>query len=197
MRKFQQNLSQFERGDFYGVSRKIVLNEIIKGKDFSEFYLKKVKSFNCSLKSVSFRLSEADSLTFCNCQLINCWFGSADLYDVRYVNCQLSNVKFNATILTDFEFENCQLLKVSFGGSQADNLTIKNSTLKDIDCGMMTVLRSFSKNGIVRTEESQIQNYARVLTEFVKVKNQANTEYQDLISRSFKFFLFALGLEIL
>ena len=37
MRRFQQNLSNFKRGDFYTIFRKIILNEGIERKDFLEF----------------------------------------------------------------------------------------------------------------------------------------------------------------
>ena len=68
----------------------------------------------------------------------------------------------------DLEFEKCQLIDVSFGGSEVENLTIKNSTLKDIDFGKMTVLKTVFKNGILTTESIPIQDYDSFLIEFVK-----------------------------
>lgn len=212
MIKFQQNLSNFKRGDFSHISRKIVLNEIIKNKNFSEFYLRNVKFFNCNFQNVGFGASRGHSLTFCNCQfnnvnfskaefidiifqncqLVNCGFGSAELDSVRYVNCQLNNLRFNATQLSDFEFEKSHLLDVSFGGSEVDNLIIKNSRLRNIDFNQMTVLKTVSKNDILIIERVPIRNYANFLTEFVRTEQLIGAEtinflnYSDLTNRSFQ-----------
>ena len=70
--------------------------------------------------------------------------------------------------MTDFKFEKSQLLGVSFGGSDVENLTIKNSTLKDIDFGKMKVYKTVSKNDTLTTKRNPIQDYASFLTEFVK-----------------------------
>lgn len=68
----------------------------------------------------------------------------------------------------DFEIENSQLFDVSFGGSEVDILTIKNSTLKDIEYGHMTVVKPVSKNDSFTLERIRIGNYASFLEEFVK-----------------------------
>ena len=124
MKNFQQDLTNFRRGDWYAISRKIVLNQIIENKDFSGLSFRHVKFFNCSFKSISFAASRSYSLTFCNCQfcnvsfaktelinitflncqLMNCSYGSSEAYCVRYLNCQLNKVNFNAADLMNFEF---------------------------------------------------------------------------------------------
>ena len=74
MRNFQINLIHFKRGDFYTISHKIVLNEIIQNKDFSEFDFKRVKFFNWSFKDISFIASEGFRLNVYNCQFNNVSF---------------------------------------------------------------------------------------------------------------------------
>ena len=183
MRRFQQNLSNFKRGDFYAIFRKIILNEGIERKDFLEFWFSHVKFFNCSFRNVTFSASQGYSLKFTNCQLsyaiflktdltniifrdyqfIGCNFAGSYLIDIHYINCQLNRVYFNATSLDDFKFEKSHLLDVSFGGSN-----IENSTLKDICFRSMVVWKTSSKDGILTEEEIPIQNYTSFLAEFVK-----------------------------
>lgn len=148
MGKFQLNLSNFKRGEGYRFSRKIVLNQIIQDKNFTELIFVHVKFFNSSFKSISFDASEQ--------------------YSLKFSNCQLNNIRFNAADLMNFEFEKCQLINVSFDGSQVDNLTIKNCLLKDIDCSYIIVFKTVSENGIVTTESILIEDYDSFLTEFVK-----------------------------
>jgi uncharacterized protein YjbI with pentapeptide repeats len=187
MKQFRQNLSNHTRSNFSIFQRKYVLNEIIEDKDFSEYYFKHVKFFNCIFKRVSFSAAECYRLSFYNCQFyeisfrkteltkiifrnsqfFNCRFGSADFYLVRYVNCQLNNLWFNATNLVDFEIDKSKLVHVSFGGSEVENFTIQNSILKDIDCGYMKLSKNISLNGEVKTITLPINDYESFLREFV------------------------------
>ena len=208
-----QNLSNFERGDFYSVSNKLVLWQMIDEKDLSEFSFQNVKFFNCNFRNVAFTASEAYSLIFCNCRfnqvsfsktnlidisfrnckLIDCSFGSSDSYCVRYLNCLLNRVYFNAADLMDFEFEKSQLLDVSFVGSDVLDLRIKDSILKDIGFHYMTVSKTFSENGTLIIKDISIQDYTSFLKEFVSCNNFT---YQELISRSLKVLAVSIGLGI-
>ena len=203
MGKFQLNLTNFQRGDFYSIRRKIILNEVINNKDFSMFELNYVKFFNCSFKNVSFDTSTGYSLSFYNCQfdyvsfsktdlikinfqncqLVNCAFSSADLYIINYLNCQLEKVKFNAANLMDFKVENSQLLDVTFGGSEIEDLRITNSILKNIGCEYITVTNS----NLGLEKKIQIENYSSFLKEFVKTQ----TDYDKIIQRSYFICLFS------
>nr|YP_010472257.1 hypothetical protein NDC64_pgp086 [Navicula tsukamotoi]UVG41722.1 hypothetical protein [Navicula tsukamotoi]UVG41866.1 hypothetical protein [Navicula tsukamotoi] len=188
MRKFQQNLSNFKSGDFSSLQHKFVLNEIIEDKNFSGYYFNRVKFFNCSFRAVNFAELDGSSLIFCNCQFndtsfykaelieihfqncqfINCNFRSSWLGSVSYMNCQLNNIDF---ICADFlwcKFEKSQLFEIYFDASTIEDLTIKNSTLKDIKFNYIFVLKVVPKNCISTLKEFRIENYNQFLIEFVK-----------------------------
>lgn len=97
MKKLQQNLSNFKRGDFAIVSGKIVLNEIIENKDFSSFYFEHVEFSNCNLRDISFNESKSCSLIFRNCQFNSISFAKADLIDIIFQNCQFVNCSFRVS----------------------------------------------------------------------------------------------------
>ena len=60
-------LSEFEHGDFYVLSNKIVSDEIIRKKNFSECSIRQVDFSNCTFDSTSFPCSKCEYLTFKNC----------------------------------------------------------------------------------------------------------------------------------
>ena len=189
-RKFRKDLTNFNYGDFFSLSRKIMVNQIIREKDFSIVSFKYVKFFSCGFQKVSFREAKAyslrfsncqfnnvdfqkvnfDEISFYNCQLIDCIFGSAQLYGLCCINCQLTNVYFNAADLLDWKIENSQLTNVWFSGSEVENLKIRNSTLKDISCSCLTVIKyvSENENDLLTPRTSIINSYTSFLREFVQ-----------------------------
>jgi uncharacterized protein YjbI with pentapeptide repeats len=92
------NLSAFKRGDFYLLSNKIVLNQTICEKDFSECAIRQVNFSNCIFDRTSFLCTMCENFTFQNCQLTCTDFG--------FINCKLNSVSFNAGELTDLKFDN-------------------------------------------------------------------------------------------
>ena len=50
------NLSEFKRGDFYLLSNKIILNQTIRQKDFSECSIHRVNFSNCIFDWDSFSM---------------------------------------------------------------------------------------------------------------------------------------------
>ena len=145
-------LNEYKHGDFYRLSNKIVLDQIIYQKDFSECSIHQVNFSNCIftwtsfpctkcedltfeqciLKNTHFTDSELENFIFNNCQLTDIEFSTSDSMGFDFINCKLKNVHFNIEDLTDFKFDNCQLQDVSFLGSLLDNITIKNSTLEKV-----------------------------------------------------------------
>ena len=188
MRKVQQNLSNHQPDEFYVVAHKMVLNETIEKKDFSTFYFKSTRFFNCNFKNIGFASTRCNYLTFYNCQfnnvtfakaelleitfrncqLLNCNFGSVDLCCVRCINCKLNKVYFYAADLAELKIEESQLVDVAFSGSEATDLIIQNSILRNIYFSDMRIFKPVIKNGISTIETIKIENYAHFLTEFVQ-----------------------------
>jgi uncharacterized protein YjbI with pentapeptide repeats len=65
------NLSAFKRGDFYLSSNKIVLNQTICEKDFSECAIHQVNFSNCIFDRNSFLCTMCENLTFESCVFQN------------------------------------------------------------------------------------------------------------------------------
>ena len=178
-------LSEFQLGDFYFLSNKIVLNQIIRQKDFSECYIRQVNFSNCIfdwtsfpgtncedltferciLKNASFKKSELDNCIFKNCQLTNIDFDRSYLMDFDFINCKLNDVSFCAGELSNFKFDNSQLQDVWFSGSLLDNVKIKNSTLEKISFNQATAYKEIYENGILTAKRILIKDYASFLKE--------------------------------
>lgn len=179
------NLTKFKRGDFYRLSNKIILNQTICQKDFSECSILQTNFLNCIFDSVGFPCTNCESLTFENCTLTSISFKKSELEAFRFRNCQLNGidfdrsyllefdfidcivnyVSFSAEELTDLKFYNSQLHNVSFSGSLLDNVTIKNSTLKKIDFLGAESYKEISINGKLIPNPSPINDYQTFLKE--------------------------------
>ena len=79
-------LSEFERGDFYFLSNKIVLNQTIHQKDFSEFSIRQVNFSNCIFDWTSFPCTKCEDLTFEGCILQNASFKKSELENFIWEN---------------------------------------------------------------------------------------------------------------
>ena len=97
-------LSEFERGDFYSLSNKIVLNQIIHQKDFSECNIRQVDFSNCIFDGTCFPWTKCEDLTFERCILKNASFKKSELENFIFKNCQLTNINFARSDLMDFDF---------------------------------------------------------------------------------------------
>jgi len=58
------NLSEFEQGDFYLLLNKIVLNETIRQRDFSECSVCQVNFSNCIFDLTSFLSTKCENFIF-------------------------------------------------------------------------------------------------------------------------------------
>ena len=212
-------LSEFERGDFYSLSNKIVLNQTINKKDFSECSIRQVKFSNCIfdwtsfpctkcedltferciLQNASFKKSELENFIFNNCQLTNINFARSDLMNFDFINCKLNDVYFSAGQLTDLKIDNSQLQDVWFSGSLLDNVKIKNSTLEKIRFDGAEVYKETYKNGVLITNRTPINDYTSFLKEIrlFSAVSTSNLPYEKLIYRSFRNLAGILGLGIL
>ena len=178
--KKSYRLNEFERGDFYSLSNKIVLNQTIHQKDFSicqvnfsncifesnSFPCTKCENLTferCSLQNASFKKSELENFIFNNCQLTNIDFARSDLMNFDFINCKLNNVDFSAAQLTDIKMDNTQLQNVWFAGSLLDNVKIKNSTLVRFDGAEAS--KEISQNGILIENRTPINDYTNFLKE--------------------------------
>ena len=194
-------LSEFERGDFYSLSNKIVLNQTIHKKDFSEFFIRQVNFSNCIfdwtsfpctkcedltferciLQNASFKKSELENCIFKNCQLTNINFARSDLMDFDFINCKLENVDFSAGELMDLKFYNSQLQDVYFLGSLLDNVKIKHSTLETIRFDGSEVYKEIYKNGELIAIRTPINDYASFLiaSDPLLLEGSVMFEYKD------------------
>jgi uncharacterized protein YjbI with pentapeptide repeats len=100
-------LSEFERGDFYPFSNKIILNETIRQKDFSEYSMRQVDFSNCIFDCTSFPSTKCEDLTFESCIFQNVGFKDSELENFIFQNCQLIGTYFSGSDLMDFGFINC------------------------------------------------------------------------------------------
>ena len=71
-------------------------------------------------------------------------------------------------MLDDFQFKESQLVDVSFRASEGEDLIIQNSTLEDINCSYMNIVKIISKNDSIIRERVGIRDYPHFLREFVQ-----------------------------
>lgn len=73
------NLNEFKRGDFYSLSNKIVVNQTIHKKDFSECSIRHVNFSNCIFDWTNFPFTKCKDLTFESCIFQNVNFKKSEL----------------------------------------------------------------------------------------------------------------------
>ena len=185
MKEFFQ-FNNLKRGKFYQLSEKIIFNQRIRNKDFSECSFSKIDFINCELDSTSFpikcenlyfkncvlreitfRKSDLEDFTIVNCKLISSNFIRSDLANFTIVNCHLENVFFGATELFDSNFQNSQLKDIWFSHCSLDLVKIKNSTLKNITVNNSTCYKEISENGKIIVTSIPIEDYASFQKEII------------------------------
>ena len=186
MKEFFQ-LKNFRRGKFYKLSEKIIFNQTIRNKDFSEFSLSQIDFINCELDStsfpctkcknlyfkncvlrnMSFKKSELENFTIVNCKLLSIDFSRSELDTFTIVNCHLDDVSFGAADLYDFNFQNSQLNNILFSYCSLDLVKIKNSTLKNITVNNSTCYKEISENGKIILTSIPIEDYASFQKEII------------------------------
>lgn len=199
------NLSEFKRESYSSLSYKIILNQIIAKKDFSEFniqnlyfskcifnsvnleasYCNNLFFNNCVFYNVDFNESKLITFTFNNCQFIETYFTEANLYNFNFINCKLSRVLFDGSGLSNIKFYNSQLQDISFLSSLLCRVKIKNSTLKDIEYEYSITYKKFYINDVLTQKGTEFKNYDDFLKE-VSLYNLSDfigiTFYIELLS---------------
>ena len=97
-------LSEFEQGDFYFLSNKIVLNQATRQKVFSECFIRQVNFLNYIFNWTSFPYTKCKNLTFEDFILQNANSKKSELENYIFKNCQLTTSYFARSNLTNFDF---------------------------------------------------------------------------------------------
>jgi uncharacterized protein YjbI with pentapeptide repeats len=106
--------TNLENRQFDPYAEKLILNETIRDKDFTEYSFRRLKFSNCIIESTGFGCSNSENLEFQNCFLRHVKFSKSELEMFTFENCELIGVSFARSYLMDFYFKNCQLTTIDF-----------------------------------------------------------------------------------